>query len=541
MAYRVAVIGAGASGLASIKTCLDENLEPVCYERSSHLGGLWYYSDDEPRSDPHGASAIYHGLHTNVSKEMMAFSDFPLAKSLPPFPKGSDIQEYYERYAEHFGLLKHINFNVEVVSIDQDADYEGTGRWKVTVRPMSGEIRSEVFDAVMVCTGLYPSGHLPDYPGLDSFKGQIMHSCQFKRGAYFTDKRVLVVGSGTSGGDISNIISHHASQVYLSLRHGAWCVPRFFYNKQTLQDFFNQRWKTWIPSRLLNKWLINKMNYHMDGKILGLQHSKLPFNVHCMVDEDLPASIMEGRVRIRSGIDRFEGSNVHFVDGSVIEDIDNVIFATGYDLKLPFLKNEIVPDGYDKIELYQYMIPIRLRHPTLSFVGLCLPYTMGHNALCEMQTRYITKVLKGEVKLPSFEEMQQEVISRKDLNYKLFENHQPFITDPTAYRDQLAKAIGALPNLTKLIFTDPVLAYHFYFGVAYPPCHRLVGPGATPGARQALIDCKENQVHGITLTTVRRDAKDCLQAYEDGQKSSLTVYIMIVGAILSVLVLMAIF
>lgn len=110
-------------------------------------------------------------------------------------PKASDIQEYYERYANHFDLLKHIHFNVEVVSIDQADDYNNTGQWKVTVRPISGEIRSEVFDAVMVCTGLYPAGYMPDYPGLDSFKGKIMHSRQVKRGSCFTDKRVLVVGN----------------------------------------------------------------------------------------------------------------------------------------------------------------------------------------------------------------------------------------------------------------------------------------------------------------------------------------------------------
>eukprot|EP00057_Strongylocentrotus_purpuratus_P025074 XP_011679548.1 PREDICTED: dimethylaniline monooxygenase [N-oxide-forming] 2-like [Strongylocentrotus purpuratus] len=537
MARRIAVVGAGASGLPSIKTCLDEGLQPVCYERTSHLGGLWYYSDDDPRSDPHGPAAIYYGLHSNVSKEMMAYSDFPMKKSLPPFPRASDIQEYYERYASHFDLLKHIHFNVEVVSIDQADDYNNTGQWKVTVRPISGEIRSEVFDAVMVCTGLYPAGYMPDYPGLDSFKGKIMHSRQVKRGSCFTDKRVLVVGSGTSGGDISTIVSHHASQVYLSMRKGAWCIPRFFYNNQFVQDFLEQRWKTWIPPRLFKNWLLNKLNYHMNGEMLGIQHFKPPFSVHAMVGEDLPASIMEGRVRIRSGIERFEGSSVHFVDGAVIEDIDCVIFGTGYRLKFPFFKEEVIPDGYDKIELYQYMFPTKFCHPTLSFVGICLPYTMGVNGLSEMQARYITKVIKGEVKLPSLTDMQQEVITRKDLNYKQFQDHCPFILNPTAYRDQLAKAIGALPSLTKLLFTDPVLAYYFYFTPAYPPSHRLVGPGATPGARQALIDGKENQVHGITLTSVRKDAREGLQAFKESQRSFIKIYVTI-GAILSLLVYM---
>ena len=112
--------------------------------------------------------------------------------------------------------------------------------------------------------------------------------------------------------------------------------------------------------------------------------------------------------------------------------------------------------------------------------------------------------------------------------------------NPTAYRDQLAKAIGALPSLTKLIFTDPVLAYYFYFEPSYPPCYRLVGPGATPGARQALIDCKENLFNGITLTSVRKDAREGLQAFKESQRSFIKIYVTI-GAILSLLVYMFLF
>ena len=52
---------------------------------------------------------------------------------------------------------------------------------------------------------------------------------------------------------------------------------------------------------------------------------------------------MDGEVRIRSGIERFEGSSVHFVDGSVIDNIDCIIFATGYELKFPFFSEEVIP------------------------------------------------------------------------------------------------------------------------------------------------------------------------------------------------------
>ena len=88
------------------------------------------------------------------------------------------------------------------------------------------------------------------------------------------------------------------------------------------------------------------------------------------------------------------------------------------------------------------MFPTKFRHHTLSFVGICIPFTMGANGLSEMQARYITKVIKGEVKLPSLTDMQQEVITRKDLNYKQFSDHTPFLVS--------LSVIFKLPSFTNM-------------------------------------------------------------------------------------------
>ena len=104
------------------------------------------------------------------------------------------MYDYYVAYAKPFGLQEHIRLSTEVVSVDQSKDYDLSGQWVVTVRGPSGKLGSEVFDAVIVCSGIYISGYIPDYPGLDEFKGQILHSCQFKRGVDFKDQTVLIVG-----------------------------------------------------------------------------------------------------------------------------------------------------------------------------------------------------------------------------------------------------------------------------------------------------------------------------------------------------------
>ena len=78
---RVAVIGAGPSGLTSIKSCLDYGLEVVCFERSPNLGGLWYYRE----TVEHGVSSVARMTIINTSKEFSGYSDFPPPVDFPNY------------------------------------------------------------------------------------------------------------------------------------------------------------------------------------------------------------------------------------------------------------------------------------------------------------------------------------------------------------------------------------------------------------------------------------------------------------------------
>uniref|UniRef100_A0A3Q2FPE0 Flavin-containing monooxygenase n=1 Tax=Cyprinodon variegatus TaxID=28743 RepID=A0A3Q2FPE0_CYPVA len=108
MSRRVAVVGAGSSGLVCMKCCLDEGLEPVCFESSDDIGGLWRFKEN-PEPD---RASIYHSVIINTSKEMMCFSDFPIPAHFPNFMHNSLIMEYFRMYVNHFQLAKHIRFNV---------------------------------------------------------------------------------------------------------------------------------------------------------------------------------------------------------------------------------------------------------------------------------------------------------------------------------------------------------------------------------------------------------------------------------------------
>ncbi|EDL39289.1 flavin containing monooxygenase 2, isoform CRA_b [Mus musculus] len=108
MAKKVVVIGAGVSGLISLKCCVDEGLEPTCFERTEDIGGLWRFKENVED----GRASIYRSVITNTSKEMSCFSDFPMPEDFPNFLHNSKLLEYFRIFAKKFDLLKYIQFQV---------------------------------------------------------------------------------------------------------------------------------------------------------------------------------------------------------------------------------------------------------------------------------------------------------------------------------------------------------------------------------------------------------------------------------------------
>ena len=186
---RVAIIGAGCSGLTAIKCCLDEQIEPVCFERENDLGGLWNYTDT-PKV---GKGSVYKTCTINTSKEMMAFSDFPPPEEFPMFMSHRYVLKYFRLYAEKFGLLSHIKFNTSVLSVVQSPKYDISGCWDVTYQK-DNKVIAEEFDGVLICTGHHTIPYRPEFKGLESFRGTQMHSHSYRDNVQFTGKRVLVVG-----------------------------------------------------------------------------------------------------------------------------------------------------------------------------------------------------------------------------------------------------------------------------------------------------------------------------------------------------------
>lgn len=490
MAKRVAIIGGGTSGLTCIKCCLDEGLEPVCFETSDDIGGLWRFKENP---DPDRAS-IYHSLIINTSKEMMCYSDFPIPAHFPNYMHNSLIMDYFRMYAENFQLKRHIRFQTRVLHATPRPDFPHSGQWDVETESKDGRREKQMFDAVMVCTGHHCHPHLPlkDFPGIDTFKGKFYHSRDYKNPEDWRGKRAVVVGIGNSGGDIAVELSRMAKQVYLSTRKGSWILNRVGDNGIPSDMLHNRRLQNWflkmLPVGFVNNVGESRLNKRFDHKLYGLQPEHRIFSQHPMVNDDLPNRILSGTVSVKPNVQEFRGSSVVFEDGTVEDDIDLVVFATGYTFSFPFLPSHVIPVSNNKVSLYKFVYPPALERSTLAVIGLIQPLG-AIMPISEMQARWATRVFKGLCKLPSMNAMMKDIKSKEEAmaqRYVVSQRHTIQV-DYIPYMDELANQVGVRPSMLRLLLTDPRLAFNIFFGPCTPYQFRLHGPGQWEGARQAIL------------------------------------------------------
>lgn len=489
MTRRVAVIGGGSSGLACIKSCLDEGLEPVCYENSDDIGGLWRFKEN-PEPD---RASIYHSVTTNTSKEMMCFSDFPIPANFPNYMHNSLIMDYFRMYADHFQLTKHIRFNTKVLQVRQRSDFAHSGQWDVETENKDGKTEKHIFDAVMICIGHHCHPNLPlhDFPGIDTFEGTYFHSRDYKTPEEWRNKKAVVIGIGNSGGDIAVELSRVTKQLYLSTRRGAWIMNRVGDNGFPLDLHFNRVLdflRLILPFGVYCGLGERQLNQRFDHALYNLKPKHRLFSQHPTVNDELPNRILSGTVQVKPNICRLQGSSVEFDDGSVVEDVDLVVFATGYRFSFPFLASHVTSVSGNKASLYKYVFPPELERPTLAIIGLVQPLG-AIMTISEMQARWATRVFKGCTKLPSVASMLKDVQCKQETMAKRYVPSQRHTiqVDYLNYMDEIAVLLGVRPNIPRLLLTDPRLGLKVLFGPGTPYQYRLKGPGKWAGARQAIF------------------------------------------------------
>ncbi|NWI62838.1 FMO4 monooxygenase, partial [Todus mexicanus] len=487
MVRRVAVIGAGVGGLASIKGCLDEGLEPTCFEKTEDIGGVWRYTDamDGRRV------CVYRSVITNTSKEMSCFSDFPCPEDFPNYLPHSLLLEYFRMYAQHFDLLRHIHFKTTALSVRKRPDFATSGQWEV-VTETNGVRETHIFDAVMVCTGHFQEPYLPlaSFPGIDTrFKGQYLHSREYRDVEAFRGKRVLVVGIGNTGGDLAVELSRVATKVFLSTRSNTWVLSRVsdhgFPFDMVNTTRFNHFLDWLLPSAIM-KWIkFRKFNSWFNHTNYGLASTKSS-KFKLIVNEELPFCLLSGTVVLKPNVKEFTETSAVFEDGTTEDNIDVVLFATGYIFTFPFLEESVRSFFDDNRSLYKCIFPPQLEKPTLAIIGL-VQLTGSVMVGAEMQARWVTGIFAGWNKLPPASRMMADVLKKKPSVKRNPLERENLKMSFISYIDEIASCAGVKPSVLRLLLTDPRLALAIFFGPCTPYQYRLVGRGKWSGARNAIL------------------------------------------------------
>jgi cation diffusion facilitator CzcD-associated flavoprotein CzcO len=391
---RVAVIGAGPSGLTACKTLREAGLDATCFEAGSRVGGQWVIDNSS------GTSAAYHSLRTNTNRAMSRFSDFTFPDDYPEYPSHAQMADWLEAYARRFGVLEHVRFGARVARIDARECGEF---W---VHTQAGT--TESFDAVVVATGNLWDPVTPKFSG--SFEGPIVHAKHYRdpeSPISLTGKSVLVVGLGNSGCEIAVELCEK-SRVLLSARSGQLILPRvrpgdpappnpgdpppalFRLLPPRARDALFRAAFPVILRRIVRK--LPK------PESVGLPPApRDPFQKRAVVNDHVLDAVARGAITAKPDVRALRGRAVEFVDGS-LEPVDAIVCATGYRFTLPFLTPEILGVS-DPSELRLYQGIAHTRHRRLFFVGVL-------RALCsiwpyaEQQARWIAACLAGRFQLP---------------------------------------------------------------------------------------------------------------------------------------------
>ncbi len=369
-----AVIGAGPSGLAGARNLQRFGVPWVGYELGEDVGGLW--NIDAPRS------TVYESAHLISSRTTTEFAEFPMKQSVADYPSHRELFEYFNDFADHFGLRDGFRFGTEVQRIAPAG-----GGWEVTAAG-----RTTQHAGVLVANGTLSEPHVPTFAG--EFDGTVLHTSDYKSARVFAGKRVLVVGAGNSGCDIAVDAVHQAASVDLSVRRGYHFVPKYLFGRPS--DTLNQgrplpaRIKQAVDSRLLRMFTGDPTRFGFPEPDHRIYES------HPIVNTLVLHHAGHGDIRVRQDIERFEGSGVRFVDGSRT-DYDLVVLATGYRLHYPFVDPALL--DWTGMAPDLYLNVFSRRDPNLFVLGMIEASGIGWQGRYE-QAELVASLLRAREVAP---------------------------------------------------------------------------------------------------------------------------------------------
>ena len=229
---KVAIIGAGPCGLAQLQAFAAakqkgiEIPEIVCFEKQADWGGLWNYSwrTGTAKYGEAQHSSMYRYLWSNGPKECLEFADYSFeehfGKPIPSFPPRAVLEDYILGRSKKSNVRDFIRFNTAVRNVSFN---ESNNQFSVVSEDLEKQTtKTELFDFVVVATGHFSTPNIPDFAGIKTFQGRVMHSHDFRDAREFTNKNVLIVGASYSAEDIGlQCHKYGANSVTISYRTSA--------------------------------------------------------------------------------------------------------------------------------------------------------------------------------------------------------------------------------------------------------------------------------------------------------------------------------
>ncbi|MCB9053156.1 MAG: NAD(P)/FAD-dependent oxidoreductase [Lewinellaceae bacterium] len=305
----VLIIGAGPAGLAAAARLRQEGIPFEILEQSQHIAHSWRQHYDRLH------------LHTVKEHSHLPFVDFP--ENYPRYVSRRMLVDYFDAYAKKFDIQPH--FGEEVASIQP-----GEEGWEVHTRS------AKTFKAphVVIATGLNRVPNRPGYKGEEHFKGQVLHSREYKNPRPFSGQKALVVGFGNTGAEIALDLCENGIPTCLAVRGPVNVVPRDFLGNPTQKTAFTlAKLPTW-----LGDWIGARVQRLAFGDLTpyGLASSDMPparqlreTGKTPVIDIGTVDQIKAGKIKVKPGIECFTETGVRFEDGTE-ERFDTVILATGY-------------------------------------------------------------------------------------------------------------------------------------------------------------------------------------------------------------------
>jgi cation diffusion facilitator CzcD-associated flavoprotein CzcO len=380
---RWCIIGAGPSGLTTLKNLLACGIDAEILEREDNLGGNWYFGS--------ATSRVFASTRLISSKSLTAFTDFPMPREWPAYPAHEQCLEYLHRYADAFRLRQQIRFGTSVQAITPIHDATGH-RQGWTIKVTAGPPRH--YAGIVLASGHNHVPRWPEVPG--TFAGPLLHAADYKSPTVpvaLAGKRVLVIGGGNSGCDIAVEASRHAAHVFHSTRRHYHVIPRMVAGRPA--DLRGER----LLKMHAPLWLRRLIGHRAIARTIGLprQHGlpkpdHLMWQAHPVINDHLYAQIDARAISPRPDVQAFDGRQVCFRDGSR-DEVDLVIAATGYQLTFPGIDPLLLNSRDGLPQLYLHLL-----HPDktdLAVVGMIQPDS-GQWGITDLQAQVVGRMILAD-------------------------------------------------------------------------------------------------------------------------------------------------